>query len=176
MSQADKATAAELLRAAEHMRQRGEALSLTGNRLKTVHGQANVQAAEALEREAKRLQAIEAQQTYVIEAALEFSNLYLRDGHIVETQPRRSWPEGWPPFAVLRRAFMSLEVSPTPSTMAVERRRRDNPTAKWAAAARRRAWDKAVRVGSRASLASALEVAPVAPPQGPKNRPASEAE
>ena len=54
-------------------------------------------AAGELEREAMHLQAIEAQ------------------------QPKRSWPEGWPPFSVLRRAYEMLDIMPLPSIRCMER-------------------------------------------------------
>ena len=87
------ATSTELLRAAEHMRERSEAFSAARDAVSAYGCEV---AANTLTCEAKRLQAIEARQ--------------------------RSWPEGWPPFAVLRRAYESLGVHHNPSTMWCERR------------------------------------------------------
>lgn len=87
------ATSTELLRAAEHMRERfldgrdrsdldaSVALMIEAERIR-----------KREDAEAARLQAVEAQ------------------------QPKRSWPEGWPPFAVLRRAYRGIGVHYAPST------------------------------------------------------------
>lgn len=85
------ATSTELLRAAEHMRRRG--VSNDGGR-RSVQC---IAAADELEREAARLLAVEAHRC------------------------KRSWPEGWPPFSVLRRAYMSLGIKPQPSLRWFER-------------------------------------------------------
>lgn len=62
----------------------------------------------------------------------------------------RSWPEGWPPFAVLRRAFYAMGVSHKPSTASVERHARGPSEADFArrkaAKGRRHAWARAVKI------------------------------
>lgn len=90
------ATLTELLRAAEHMRQQG-ALMIEDERWHV--GMSYCEAADMLEREAASLRVVEAQQS------------------------KRSWPEGWPPFAVLRRAYRLTGLRHSPSTMVVERAR-----------------------------------------------------
>lgn len=92
------ATSTELLRAAEHMRERfldGRDRSDLDASIALMIEAERIRKRE--DAEAKRLQAIEAE------------------------QPKRSWPEGWPPFAVLRRAYRSLGVEPRPSTLWVSR-------------------------------------------------------
>ena len=110
------ATSTELLRAAEHMHLSG---------MRDGVG-AMVDAAKECQREAKRLQTIEARQT------------------------KRSWPEGWPPFAVLRRAFYAMGVSHKPSTASVERHACGPSEADFArrkaAKGRRHAWARAVKI------------------------------
>lgn len=83
------ATSTELLRAAEHMESRAHLHRLNG--VPTAAFDAG-KAAYLLRGEAGRLQVVEAQ------------------------QPKRSWPEGWPPFAVLRRAYRGIGVHHMPST------------------------------------------------------------
>lgn len=146
------ATSTELIRAAEHMRHQG-ALMLEDERWHV--GTSYCEAADMLEREAKRLQAIEAQQhkrswpvgTKVVVRAEPLDSLsgmrgaiwgqredgvwlvmcadglrraFCEDSLVAEG---RSWPEGWPPFAVLRRAYSATGMHHYPSTRVCERSR-----------------------------------------------------
>lgn len=170
------ATSTELLRAAEHMRQHGERL-LAEERWHA--GTSYCEAADELEVEAKRLQAVEAtsrlggaaymsdlrddERQAVVDkmgsgfapgsprgwrdGRVAFSHLidpttraprcagymYHGDSVAIDCKPtcpgclqwrsqNRSWPEGWPPFAVLRMAYESIDAQPWPSTKWCERR------------------------------------------------------
>lgn len=86
------ATSTELLRAAEHMRKRAVTTS------DRVLSRAFVDSAEMLEVEAERLQSPTG-----AEIVIQIDGV-----RVVQPRPKRSWPEGWPPFAVLRRAYESL--------------------------------------------------------------------
>lgn len=126
------ATATELFRVAQHMADVGSPRDVI------VH----------LVLEAKRLQAIEAERSEVVHVAASDATgaactRSLMPRHVVTTDEAlvtcdvcrcilvgrdreasapRSWPEGWPPFAVLRRAYERLEeVSVCPSTLYLER-------------------------------------------------------
>jgi hypothetical protein len=87
------ATSTELLRAAEHMAQVANDLYDRG-----IHATPRIinDVVSIMRDEAKRLQAIEAR------------------------RPKRSWPEGWPPFAVLRRAYRLTDMYHEPSTRTLE--------------------------------------------------------
>lgn len=109
-------TSIELLRAAEHMAQR--AVATAPDR---VLSRAFFESAEMLESEAERLQAIEVQ------------------------QPKRSWPEGWPPFAVLRRAYISMSMGHWPSTKQCERHGAASWAHREAAKLARQRWSDALQ-------------------------------
>lgn len=124
------ATATELFRVAQHMADVGSPRDVI------VH----------IVLEAKRLQAIEAERSEVVHVAASDATgaactRSLMPRHVVTTDEAlvtcdvcrcilvgrdreasapRSWPEGWPPFAVLRRAYRLLDVMPTPSTRWLE--------------------------------------------------------
>lgn len=139
------ATSTELLRAAEHMRELAGSLSaITSWQTRLAMGSA----AHELESEAKRLQAVEAQQDgwpvgasvrvkseprgslsnmsgVVVGSRDDGALLVMCDDGVRRALLRsslegRSWPKGWPPFAVLRRAYESLGVEPRPSTKWLE--------------------------------------------------------
>lgn len=120
------ATPAELLRAAEHMRG-----MLDG--LRPAHKMMALSGIAVLEREAERLQAVEARQDGVCEICMgvgirpgvpNWNDCAACGGHgrsfMANANSKRSWPDGWPPFAVLRRAYMLTGAGPTPSTKKCE--------------------------------------------------------
>lgn len=144
------ATSTELLRAAEHMRHQG-ALMLEDERWHV--GTSYCEAADMLEREAKRLQAVEAQAESESRCKRcgqlphdpGYCSYHDDNGTADMAEVGRSWPEGWPPFAVLRRAYAVTGASPRPSV------RRMSRLAPVAASSFRRSWEKALEMVSSAT-------------------------
>jgi hypothetical protein len=95
----------EMLRSvSEHMRSRADAIAAIEAHDDFGRGQVRYyyrNLADALDREAHRAMVVEADRRQV--------------------QARRSWPEGWPPFSVLRRAYDIVDATPIPSVRWLER-------------------------------------------------------